>query len=79
MICLLKFVDNRKKNLVLFFYLQRIRMWRKNDRKFTELEIKVDDKKLCVNCGHYGRVQSHTKTGCAQCRMSHGCDASIWK
>lgn len=54
-------------------------MWRKNDNKFTELELKVDDKKLCVNCGHYGRVQSHTKSGCAQCKMSHGCDASIWK
>lgn len=54
-------------------------MWRKNDHKFTELEIKVDDKNLCVNCGHYGRVQSHTKNGCAQCKMSRGCDSSIWK
>lgn len=54
-------------------------MWRKNDNKFTELELKVDDKSLCVNCGHYGRVQSHTKSGCAQCRMSIGCDSSIWK
>lgn len=41
--------------------------------------MKVDDKRLCVNCGHFGRVQSHAKSGCAQCKMSRGCDLSIWK
>lgn len=68
-------------HMVRLFVLHtlRIRQWRKNDDKFTELELRVDDKRLCVNCGHNGRVQSHAKGGCGQCKMNAGCDSSIWK
>lgn len=62
-----------------FMRLFRVKSWRSNDSKYTALEIKVDDKTICVNCGHYGRVQKHVKSGCGQCRMNVGCDASLWK
>lgn len=59
--------------------LERVKSWRTNDNKFTALEIKVDDKTFCVNCGHNGRIQQHTKNGCGDCRQLRGCDSSLWK
>ncbi|XP_053955267.1 flap endonuclease GEN [Anastrepha ludens] len=59
--------------------LERIRSWRHEDSKYTALEMRVDDKMICSNCGHMGRTQSHTKSGCGICRTSHGCDESLWK
>ncbi|TMW47737.1 hypothetical protein DOY81_007193 [Sarcophaga bullata] len=59
--------------------LKRIRSWRKEDDKFTALEMRVDDKTICSYCGHYGRTQSHTKNGCGICRTNQGCDESLWK
>lgn len=57
----------------------RVKSWRSIDEKYTSLEIKVDDKSYCVNCGHLGRAQNHSKNGCKECRMNRGCDASVWK
>lgn len=72
---------SRKKTCFSFclHFVNRIQQWRKQDNRFSELEVKVDDKRLCVNCGHNGRVQGHAKSGCGQCKMSTGCDSSIWK
>lgn len=65
--------------LYLLFETHRVKLWRTNDSKFTSLELKVDDKTICVCCGHYGKEQKHAKSGCDQCRMTIGCDASRWK
>lgn len=59
--------------------LSRIRSWRQNNNNYTALEIRVDDKSLCVNCGHYGTAQKHGSKGCGTCRTSVGCDESLWK
>ena len=57
----------------------RLKSWRTNNTKYTEIEIRVDDKNICVNCGHPGRVQTHGKSGCNICRFPTGCDSSLWK
>ncbi|KAI8121316.1 hypothetical protein FF38_05915 [Lucilia cuprina] len=59
--------------------LKRIRSWRLEDDKYTALEMRIDDKTICSNCGHLGRTQSHTKNGCGVCRTHRGCDESLWK
>lgn len=59
--------------------LERLREWRDKAGKFTELELKVDDKMFCSGCGHLGHFIKHTKAGCSDCRMSKGCDTSVWK
>ncbi|XP_061392521.1 flap endonuclease GEN [Musca vetustissima] len=59
--------------------LNKIRCWRYEDAKYSALEMRVDDKSICTNCGHLGRTQSHTKSGCGVCRTNRGCDESLWK
>lgn len=59
--------------------MARIRRWRSLENHLTALEMRVDDKAICVGCGHLGRIQSHTKNGCAECRSHRGCDESKWK
>ncbi|XP_068142867.1 flap endonuclease GEN [Drosophila tropicalis] len=59
--------------------LQRLRNWRNETSTYNALEIRVDDKSICSNCGHLGRTQSHTKSGCSVCRTNRGCDESLWK
>lgn len=59
--------------------MDRLKRWRTIQHRMTELELKVDDKSVCVSCGHLGRVQSHNKNGCAPCRSHRGCDESKWK
>ncbi|KAM7355956.1 LOW QUALITY PROTEIN: XPG-like endonuclease [Cochliomyia hominivorax] len=59
--------------------LKRIRSWRYENDKYTALEMRIDDKTICTNCGHLGRTQSHTKNGCGVCRTHRGCDESLWK
>ncbi|KAG4078802.1 hypothetical protein HA402_015392 [Bradysia odoriphaga] len=41
----------------------KVKSWRSIDHKYTSLEVKVDDKSYCVNCGHLGRAQNHSKKG----------------
>ncbi|XP_016989763.1 flap endonuclease GEN [Drosophila rhopaloa] len=59
--------------------LDKLRNWRKETNKYNALEIRVDDKSICSNCGHIGKTQSHTKSGCSVCRTNKGCDESLWK
>uniref|UniRef100_A0A336LP61 CSON010128 protein n=1 Tax=Culicoides sonorensis TaxID=179676 RepID=A0A336LP61_CULSO len=59
--------------------LDKIREWRNRNENYTETELKVDDKNYCNNCGHYGTYQKHSRSGCSTCKMSLGCDGSIWK
>ncbi|XP_059608669.1 flap endonuclease GEN [Phlebotomus argentipes] len=59
--------------------LQHVQNWRRQEQKFRDLEDRVEDKSVCVNCGHSGRLQSHSKKGCALCGMSSGCDSSLWR
>nr|Q29FC1.1 RecName: Full=Flap endonuclease GEN; AltName: Full=Flap structure-specific endonuclease GEN; AltName: Full=Xpg-like endonuclease [Drosophila pseudoobscura pseudoobscura] len=59
--------------------LDRLRNWRAETDKYNALEMRVDDKSICSNCGHIGRTQSHTKSGCSVCRTKRGCDKTLWK
>ncbi|XP_049547513.1 flap endonuclease GEN [Anopheles darlingi] len=59
--------------------LQRIRSWRNTAHRLTELEVKVDDKNVCPDCGHIGKLMQHRKAGCLDCHRSIGCDESKWK
>lgn len=59
--------------------LNRIRVWRDKNDHYNELEMRVYNKNICVNCGHLGKLQNHTKNGCATCRLHRGCDHSLWK
>nr|XP_016936091.2 flap endonuclease GEN [Drosophila suzukii] len=59
--------------------LDKLRKWRGETNKYNALEIRVDDKSICSNCGHIGKTQSHTKSGCSVCRTHKGCDESLWK
>ncbi|KAH8320218.1 hypothetical protein KR067_003589 [Drosophila pandora] len=59
--------------------LDKLRNWRQETNKYNALEIRVDDKSICSNCGHIGKTQSHTKSGCSVCRTHKGCDESLWK
>ncbi|XP_016994896.2 flap endonuclease GEN [Drosophila takahashii] len=59
--------------------LDKLRNWRGETNKYNALEIRVDDKSICSNCGHIGKTMSHTKSGCSICRTHRGCDESLWK
>ncbi|KAH8247985.1 hypothetical protein KR032_004466 [Drosophila birchii] len=59
--------------------LAKLRNWRQETNKYNALEIRVDDKSVCSNCGHMGKTQSHTRSGCSECRTHRGCDESLWK
>ncbi|XP_017070576.1 flap endonuclease GEN [Drosophila eugracilis] len=59
--------------------LNKLRNWRGETNKYNALEIRVDDKSICSNCGHIGKTMSHTKSGCSVCRTHKGCDESLWK
>ncbi|KAM8710972.1 hypothetical protein ACLKA7_017585 [Drosophila subpalustris] len=61
--------------------LDRLRNWRSEMEMgtYSALELRVDDKTICSNCGHIGRTQSHTKSGCSVCGTHKGCNESLWK
>lgn len=59
--------------------LDKIREWKRKNDNYTAIELKVDDKSYCNNCGHYGSYQKHSRSGCSSCKMSLGCDGSEWK
>lgn len=59
--------------------LDRLRGWKKNESLFEEFERKVDDKNRCTSCGHSGKLQGHTKNGCAGCGTTKGCDFTRYR
>ncbi|KAH8365809.1 hypothetical protein KR093_004669 [Drosophila rubida] len=59
--------------------LNRLRSWRSETDAYHSMELRVDDKQICSNCGHIGRTQSHTRNGCSLCRTNQGCDENLWK
>ncbi|XP_015173897.1 PREDICTED: flap endonuclease GEN isoform X2 [Polistes dominula] len=46
--------------------LKRIKSWR-TDRNFEKVEAELSNPNLCTSCGHTGKLQKHTKSGCVQC------------
>ncbi|GLV36920.1 XPG-like endonuclease [Carabus blaptoides fortunei] len=71
----LKFMNNYKDEDIL----DRMRLWRKKESMFTEMEAKITNKNMCSSCGHFGKVQSHTRNGCMDCRTTKGCDFTKYK
>lgn len=59
--------------------IEYIRSWRSNKDHFAELERKISDKNTCTSCGHYGKVQNHSKNGCNSCHTFKGCDSTKFK
>ncbi|XP_034482127.1 flap endonuclease GEN [Drosophila innubila] len=59
--------------------LDRLRNWRSEMNTYSALELRVDDKTICSHCGHIGRTQSHSRSGCSVCGTHRGCDESLWK
>ncbi|XP_062564279.1 flap endonuclease GEN [Armigeres subalbatus] len=59
--------------------LGRIRSWRSTADRLTELEVKVEDKNVCSDCGHRGKTFVHRRSGCQDCRTKSGCDEFRWK
>ncbi|KFB45998.1 AGAP002669-PA-like protein [Anopheles sinensis] len=59
--------------------LPRIRSWRSTANRLTELEIRAEDKNICSDCGHVGKLLQHRKSGCMDCRMKPGCAETRWK
>lgn len=59
--------------------LSRIRSWRSAADRLTEEEVKAEDKNVCADCGHRGKLFVHRRAGCQDCRTSEGCDESRWK
>ncbi|XP_055547531.1 flap endonuclease GEN isoform X2 [Wyeomyia smithii] len=59
--------------------LNQIRSWRLTADRLTESEIKVQNKDICTDCGHYGKVFGHRRVGCQECGTKIGCDASRWQ
>lgn len=57
------FVTPNKQFSSLFFRLQE---WR-TDTKLDKIELNLLNPDLCISCGHKGKLQKHTKSGCAEC------------
>lgn len=55
-----------------------IQAWRYEISKFDRLERKINDPSTCNDCGHMGKLASHTRKGCATCRTTQGCNP-VWK
>lgn len=71
----IKLFNNYKENEIL----DRIRVWREKNDNYNELEMRVENKSVCVNCGHLGKLQNHIKNGCVTCKTHRNCDDSLWK
>ncbi|TGZ46517.1 flap endonuclease GEN [Temnothorax longispinosus] len=53
--------------------LQRIQDWR-TDRSLGRAESNLLNPNLCTSCGHPGKLQKHTKSGCADCGTIRKCN-----
>nr|XP_022904631.1 flap endonuclease GEN isoform X1 [Onthophagus taurus] len=59
--------------------LNYLKSWREKDAYYKILEENVNDKTICTNCGHLGRLQSHNKKGCKDCDKTNGCVDTNYK
>lgn len=55
-----------------------IEAWRYQISKYESLERKINDSTTCNDCGHLGKLASHTKKGCAICGTTRACNP-IWR
>ncbi|XP_012062701.1 PREDICTED: flap endonuclease GEN [Atta cephalotes] len=53
--------------------LQRIQDWR-TDTRLNKTECDLLNPSLCTSCGHPGKLQKHTKSGCADCGTVRKCN-----
>ncbi|KAG5342842.1 GEN endonuclease, partial [Acromyrmex charruanus] len=53
--------------------LQRIQDWR-TDTRLNKAECDLLNPSLCTSCGHPGKLQKHTKSGCADCGTVRKCN-----
>ncbi|XP_011875697.1 PREDICTED: flap endonuclease GEN [Vollenhovia emeryi] len=65
----LKFFKTVKEDNVL----QRIQDWR-TDRNLDRVESDLLNPNLCTSCGHPGKLQKHTKSGCTDCGTVRKCN-----
>ncbi|CAB0032840.1 unnamed protein product [Trichogramma brassicae] len=56
--------------------LQRIKEWKTNSTKYQKMEAELSNPEICTNCGHKGKVRSHTKFGCEDCGTTTKCNDS---
>lgn len=59
--------------------LERLRQWRRDGEVFERLEREVSNKNMCTSCGHFGKLQGHTRNGCGDCGMQKGCDFTKYR
>ncbi|XP_076244954.1 XPG-like endonuclease isoform X2 [Calliopsis andreniformis] len=55
--------------------LERMKSWRTNN-SLDQKEVELLNPNLCSSCGHAGKVQKHTKSGCVECGTTVKCDDS---
>ncbi|KYQ48335.1 Flap endonuclease GEN [Trachymyrmex zeteki] len=65
----LKFFKTVKEEDVL----QRIQDWR-TDTSLNKAEFDLSNLNLCISCGHPGKLQKHTKSGCVDCGTIRKCN-----
>lgn len=56
-----------------FFFFYRIQGWR-TDTGLDVIESDMLNSKLCIACGHPGKLQKHTKSGCPDCGTIRKCN-----
>ncbi|XP_078048267.1 XPG-like endonuclease [Augochlora pura] len=55
--------------------LKRLKSWRTDD-DLDRREAELQNPNLCTSCGHSGKVQKHTKSGCVDCGTIVKCNDS---
>jgi len=60
-------------NCFSFLFFFRIQNWR-TDTELNRIEIDLLNPGLCTSCGHPGKLQKHTKSGCTDCGTIRKCN-----
>lgn len=58
---------------LLVLSLSRIQKWR-SDTSLDRAERDLANPDLCTSCGHRGKIQKHTKSGCSDCGTATKCN-----
>ncbi|KAF2896567.1 hypothetical protein ILUMI_09617 [Ignelater luminosus] len=59
--------------------LDRLRSWKTDNKLYDDFYKQLNNKNLCTACGHPGKIHTHTKSGCKDCKLTKGCDSSKFK